>query len=281
MTSLTATTTSIYRPKLPRGRAVFALVRRDYLLTRSYRNTFLLELAFGVINILVYFFISRTFRHASTSDLHGAPSYFDFAVVGIIVTVVIGATSTELASRVRQEQLTGTLEALFLQPLTTMEVALGLVGLPFIFAMVRAVFYFIVAAVFLGVDVSHASWLGAALTLGLTGAAMGAFGIAAGAFVLLVRRGDLLSGMALFAMGFVSGAVFPRSVLPGWVQPIGEVVPTRFAFDGLRAALFEGSNWVRDVLALALFAGIGISIAICLFAGAISWSKRRASLAQY
>ena len=45
------------------------------------------------------------------------------------------------------------------------------------------------------------------------------------------RRGAYLSGMLLFAMGFVSGAVFPASVLPGWVQPIGAVVPTRFAFD--------------------------------------------------
>src|SRR4051812_41893620 len=159
MTSLTATPTSIYRPRLPRGRAVLALMRRDYAITRSYRNTFLLELVIGCINILVYFFISRTFRHASTGNLEGAPSYFDFAVVGIIVTVVIGATSTELAGRVRQEQLAGTLEALFLQPLTSMEVALGLVAIPFIFAMVRAVVYITVAAVFLGLYITHASWL--------------------------------------------------------------------------------------------------------------------------
>ena len=281
MTSLTATPTSIYRPRLPRRRAVLALMRRDYAITRSYRNTFLLELVIGVINILVYFFISRTFRHASTGSLNGAPSYFDFAVLGIIVTVVIGATATELAGRVRQEQLAGTLEALFLQPLTTTEVALGLVAIPFIFAMVRAAVYLTVAAVFLGLHVAHANWLGAALTLAFTGAAMGAFGIAAGAFVLLVRRGDLFTAMILFAMGFVSGAVFPASVLPGWLQPIGEVVPTRFAFDGLRSSVFQGSNWVVDALVLALSAIIGVSIAICLFAGALSWSKRRASLAQY
>jgi ABC-2 type transport system permease protein len=256
-------------------------MRRDYAITRSYRNTFVLELATGVINILVYFFISRTFKHASTGDLRGAPSYFDFAVVGIIVSVVIGAASSELAGRVRQEQLAGTLEALFLQPLTTIEVALGLVGVPFMFAMVRAFVYLTVAAVFLGLQVTHASWLGAVLTLGATGAAMGAFGIAAGAFVLVVKRGALFAGMLLFAMGFVSGAVFPASVLPSWLQPIGEVVPTRFAFDGLRTALFRGTHWVGDALILALFAIIGVAIAIWLFASALSWSKRRASLAQY
>jgi ABC-2 type transport system permease protein len=256
-------------------------MRRDYAITRSYRNTFLLELAIGVIEILVYFYISRTFAHVSTGKLNGAPSYFDFAVVGIIVTVVIGATSTELANRVRQEQLAGTLEALFIQPLTTIEVALGLVAIPFIFAMVRAVVYITVAAVFLDLAVTHANWLGAGLMLLTTGAAMCAFGIAAGAFVLVVRRGAYFSGMLLFAMGFVSGAVFPASVLPGWVQPIGAIVPTRFAYDGLRSTLFKGSNWGGDVVTLALFATIGVSVAICLFAGALLWSKRRASLAQY
>jgi cytochrome c-type biogenesis protein CcmE len=116
-------------------------MRRDYTITRSYRNTFLFEIVIGAIEILIYFYISRTFTHVNSRDLHGAPSYFDFAVVGIIVTVVIGGTSNQLANRVRQEQLAGTLEALFLQPLTTLELALGMVAVPFLFAMVRAVAY--------------------------------------------------------------------------------------------------------------------------------------------
>jgi ABC-2 type transport system permease protein len=281
MTSRAATFTSAYRPRFPRAGPVLALVRRDYLLTRSYRNTFLLEFLLGVINLLVYYFISKTFGGVNPGQLQGAPSYFDFAAVGIIMTVVIGATSTEVASRVRQEQLTGTLESLFIQPLTTAEVALGLVGLPFLFAMVRATFYLAVAAIFMGLDVSNASWIGAGLTLTATGGAMSALGIAAGAFVLVAKRGDLMSGLILFAMGFVSGAVFPVSVLPAWVQPIGEIVPTRFAFDGVRNALFQGSGWVGDLLALALFVVICLPLAIWLFAGALAWSKRRGSLSQY
>ena len=256
-------------------------MRRDYLLTRAYKNTFLLEFLLGVINLLVYFYISKTFQDVSPTELQGAPSYFDFAAMGIIVTIVIGATSTQVANRVRQEQLTGTLEALFVQPLSTAQVALGLVGLPFLFAMVRAAAYVIVAAIFLGLSASDASWVGAAVMLAVTGAAMGAIGIAAAGVVLVIKRGDLVTGMILFAMGFISGAVFPVSVLPDWIQPIGEVVPTRFAFDGIRAAIFEGTGWSGDALALAGFAVIFIPLAIWIFAGALSWTKRRGSLAEY
>jgi ABC-2 type transport system permease protein len=281
MISRAATSASTFRARAPRAAPVLALVRRDYLLTRSYRNTFLLELLLGIINLLVYYFISKTFGGVNPGQLQGAPSYFDFAAVGIIMTVVIGATSTEVATRVREEQLTGTLETLFIQPLKTAEVALGLVGLPFLFAMVRATIYLAVAALFMGLDVSSASWIGAALTLIATGGAMAALGIAGGAFVLVVRRGDLMTSMILFAMGFVSGAVFPVAVLPAWVQPIGKIVPTRFAFDGVRDALFQGGGWLGDVVVLTLFVVICLPIAIWLFAGALAWSKHRGSLAQY
>ena len=37
--------------------------------------------------------------------------------------------------------------------------------------------------------------------------------------------------------------VFPLGVLPGWLEFMGKLLPTRFAFDGVRAALFEGAAW--------------------------------------
>ncbi len=256
-------------------------MRRDYLITRSYRNTFIFELFLGIINMLVYYYISKTFEGVASADLQGAPSYFDFAVVGTILTVVIGATSTQIAAQIRQEQLAGTLEALFIQPLRATEVALGLIGLPFLWAMVRAAVYVAAAALFMGLDVSSANWAGAALTVAAAGTAMGVLGIGCAAFVLIFKRGALVTGMILFAMGFVSGAVFPVSVLPEWIQPVGEIVPTRFAFDGLRTALFGGMDWYGDALALTIFAGVFLPLAIWSFAGGLAWTRRQGSLAQY
>ena len=147
--------------------------------------------------------------------------------------------------------------------------ALGLVGLPFLFAMVRAAFYVAVAAIFLGLNVRGRE-------LGRRGGHAGCHGGGDGgarnrrpAFVLVVKRGDLVTGMILFAMGFISGAVFPVSVLPDWIQPLGEIVPTRFAFDGLRAALFEGTGWYGDALALAGSQSYSFPLAIWLFARAL------------
>ena len=89
-----------------------------------------MDLIVGVINLAVFFFISQTFDDVGSADLNGAPSYFAFAAIGIAITVVIDAASTTLAGRIRQEQLTGTLETLLVQPVTVSELAFGLAGFP-------------------------------------------------------------------------------------------------------------------------------------------------------
>jgi len=280
-TSNAAIRVSVSRFSAPRVRALAALARRDFLIQRSYRLAFALDLLFGVIDVGVYYFISRTFSSAPTAALGGAPDYFGFALVGIALTVVIQAATTGLAFRIREEQLTGTLEAMVMQPLSTAELALGLCGLPFLFATARVVFYLVVATTLFGLHFPDADWTGLALLLVVTGLAMSAIGIASGAIVLVVKRGNSLAGLILFGMSVVGGAFFPVSVLPSWLEAIGKAVPTRFAYDGLRAALYRGSGWTDDLLVLVLFSAIGVPAAVWLFDRGIEMTRRVGSLAQY
>ena len=53
----------------------------------------------------------------------------------------------------REEQTTGTLEALSDDPVGPIELSVGLMGFPFLFASVQAAFYLAVASIFLGLDV--------------------------------------------------------------------------------------------------------------------------------
>jgi ABC-2 type transport system permease protein len=268
--------------KEPRpGRAALAILLRDYLVTRSYRWALTTDFAFGAVNVLIFYFISKTFEGAATANLSGAPSYFDFALVGIVVTMVVTAATSGLARRMRDEQLTGTLELLAAQPVRTGELFAGLGALPFLLAGVRAVIYLLLAALLLDLETSHASWLGLAAMLLATGAAMSALGMIAGSVVLVAKRGEIVLAALITAMGLVSGAFFPIEVLPSWLQPLGEIVPTRYAYDGLRAALFRGGDWEDDALVLLAFAAVCIPAAVWVGGRALEFTRRRGSLAQY
>jgi len=264
-----------------RARAIVALVRRDFQIRRSYRVAFALDLTLGLLNVLIYFFISRTFVGAQTEHLGGAPSYFAFALVGIALTAVVQAAAIEVASVLRQEQLTGTLEALVTQPVAPTQLVLGLAALPSIYAALRVGLYLAVAALWLDVDFGNSSWSGFLAVLAATAAAMVAIGIVSCAVVLVVKRGEILVGMVIFGMGLLGGAYFPVSVLPGWVEVLGRIVPTRFAFDGARSAIFSGSGWGADVAYLVLFAAAVLPLSLLLFRQALAVARRTGSLGQY
>lgn len=260
---------------------MLALVRRDVLIQRSYRLAFVMDFVFAFLNLAVFFFISRTFNNAPTVDLKGAPTYFAFAAVGIALTSVIETASVGLGRRVREEQVIGTLEALLTQPITLVEFAFGVAGFPFLFATGRAILYLAIAVLWANISLASASIMGFFAVLIASGAAFFALGILLGAIVMIVKRGDALVGMLLFAMGFISGALYPVAVLPNWMQAVGRVMPTRFAFDGVRDAIFNGHGWGIDALILLLYGIVGIPLALWLFGFAVVQAKRKGTLGQY
>src|SRR5262245_20616005 len=278
--AVAAASTFLPRARLPRLNRVLTLVRREYASRRTYRLAFVLDLMFGIANLLVYYFISRTLEVAAGSNL-GVPSYFAYALVGIAITNVIGAASTGLAYRIREEQFTGTLEALMVQPVTLTELSAGLAGYPFRFSMGRAAIYSLVGGSLLGIDFGTTDWFGFVVMLLVSALAFGALGIILGGVMLVVKRGEALVGLFTYALGILGGAFFPISTFPSWLEPIAKIVPTRFAFEGLRRAIFLGEDWARDAIILLVMSIITLPIATYFFARAVDHTRRAGTLTQY
>jgi ABC-type multidrug transport system permease subunit len=263
------------------GALVAATARRDFLVARSYRTALIVESGTALIGVLVYYYISRALDGGRIANLDGAASYFEFALVGVVFASVVQAATVTLALRLREAQLTGSLEAVLAQPVRSGELAVALACYPFAFATLRALAYIVVAALLLDADFSEASWLGATLVMAGAALTMSAIGMLFAAAVILVKRAESITGLVMFGLSFLAGAFFPVETLPAWLEAVSTVVPTRVALDGLRSALFEGSDWVG---AAALLAAIGIAalpLGILAFSAAIASGRRRATLTEY
>jgi ABC-2 type transport system permease protein len=266
---------------LPRRRVCGALVWRDYLTKRSYRVAFALDVFNGILTLTVYFFISRFFSQPDRAALNHAPSYFAFAAAGILVVGMITSASLELVMRLREEELTGTLETLVGNPVSPGELCLGLLGFPFSFAVGRALVYFVIVAALIDVDLLRVSWIGLVVVLLATAGTFAAIAIAAAAGVLIFKRAEMILGLVIGVTVIFSGSVFPVSTLPGWVQPVARILPPHLAFDGVRNALFRGEDWALDAVELFAIAAVGIPLAAALFGLALRSAQRFGSLAEY
>jgi ABC-2 type transport system permease protein len=260
---------------------VRAVARRDFDNARSYRAGYLLEAGSALLGVSIYYFISETFAAAPTDNLSGAPSYFAFALVGVVLTVVIQSSTLGLARRIRDEQLTGTLEAVAVQPVRDAELGLGFACYPFLYSGIRAAVYLLGADLVLGVDFSKADWLGLTLVLLATTGLFFALGLVFAALVMLIKQAQAVAALGTMALALLGGAYFPVEVLPSWLEPLATIAPPRLAYDGAREALYTGSGWGDDVLGLVLIAVVFVPVGLWLFAASLRWQRKHASLGEY
>jgi ABC-2 type transport system permease protein len=94
--------------------------------------------------------------------------------------------------------------------------------------------------------------------------AMG-WAVALGVTALILRHGagaEPLAWSVLFGLTPFAAVFYPVSILPGWLQPIAYLIPAAHVFEGMRAALLDGTiAWGHLAAALVLnivwLAGMG------------------------
>ena len=132
---------------------------------------------------------------------------------------------------------------------------------------------FLVAA-----NLDSADWPGFVIVMAATALAMCGIGIAVAALVLVIRRGELIVAFAVLGLTLLGGAYFPVTVLPSWIQPIAKILPTTFAFNGVRSALYSGNDWAVPTLELLAFAAVALPVSIALLHGGIATARSRGLL---
>jgi ABC-2 type transport system permease protein len=82
----------------------------------------------------------------------------------------------------------------------------------------------------------------------------------------------------------VSGALFPVSVLPGWLQALSRASPLTYALRALRHAIIDGASLLSlgsDLLVVTAFAAAtGVAGTLALAAG-FAHARRRGRLATF
>lgn len=258
-----------------------AFIRRDLLLALSHRKGLVRDVALLVAQLIVFSLVGRLVDPAALPRYGGSPaSYAEFAAIGIVLSLSVGRVLAHVAGAIRREQLRGTLGTVLATPSALRTVQLGSVALELLWLPLRMGLFLTVAAVALGLDFDVAGAPAVAvLLMALLPFAWG-LGLLSAAAILALRGGVLTTGVVVAVLGIVSGAYFPLSLLPGWLESVGRLNPLARALESMRGALLGGggAGVGHDLLALLPASAALLVVGAGAFSLAVVRARRNGTL---
>jgi ABC-2 type transport system permease protein len=211
-------------------------------------------------------------------------NYLGFMVLGLLGAEFQQVGVSGLAHRIRAAQMMGTLEAEIATPAPPWMV----LGAPPVYefgvAALRSAAYLIGAVLLLGLDLGRANWLTLIIAIPLVIAAFSGLGLLAAGTTMLIRRLNPVAMIIGSLSFFLSGVLYPVSVLPAWLRAVGALLPLTHTLAVLRGSLLVGDSpaaLADSFVALIIFAGVLAPLGIGVFAFALRRARIDGSLSHY
>ncbi len=162
------------------------------------------------------------------------------------------------------ERTSGTLDRLRMTTASRAQILLGTAAGIGIVSMLASLVIFGAAMVFFDVSLRSGPLAFTCVVVGQA-ALVGSFALLLAGLADSEKQLDSLGTMTILFLCFVSGAWVPSFMLPGFLQDLGPLVPTRWLLDGMAGATWRGlglGHALQSMVALfgfsAVFAAIGL-----------------------
>ena len=214
------------------------LSRHFFLIRKSWPRLFSFAY-YPVMQLLVWGFVTQYLgpQSASQGVLHAVPGIL---LSGVLLWDVLVRGELGLFLSFLEEMYSRNLGNLFVSPLRLHEFVIAQMLMSIVRVVIGSGVALLVAVGFFDLQVAQQAFalslcLGCLLVFGW------AVGLLANGLVLRFGLGAEEIGWAVvFLIGPLSGAYYPISVLPSWLQTVAYALPTAGAFEAMRAALIEG-----------------------------------------
>jgi ABC-2 type transport system permease protein len=269
-----------FRERIVPFRAM-AFLRRDWASARSYRLAFVLDMARSAFMLILFFQVGRLVdRGPATEDIQG--DYFSFVVIGVAVLQIVQSALGSFAIKLRDEQTTGTLEALLATPTAPWRVILGSALYDLVRALVMALLLVVLGtAMGLQLSVTPPSVVVALVALlGLLGVAA-SLGVLVAAFTVVFKRGMALAWAITSGLSLVGGVFYPVDLLPAPIAWAARWLPFTRGVHALREALLEGRTPLADVALVVVTALALVLVSVTIFRAAVDRARTLGTLGQY
>jgi ABC-2 type transport system permease protein len=181
-----------------------------------------------------------------TLNANGGINYLTFMYPGIIGMSIL-FTSIFSAMSIIWDREFGFLKEVLVAPVPRWAVALGKTFGGASIAIVQATIMILMAPL-IGIPLSLVMILEMWLLAFLIGVALTSLGIAIAARMASMQGFQMIMNFLVMPLYFLSGAMFPLSSAPSWMQALMVIDPLTYCVDGLRNIIFSNAPMVPGTL---------------------------------
>jgi len=202
----------------------------------------------------------------STTSL--GQQYVMFLVPGMVAMSVL-FTSVFSGIQIIWDKQFGFLKETLIAPVTRLEIMFGQTVGGATTVVIQGIIL-MVLAVLMGLRIeSPAGFFVALGFMILVGIAFTAFGIAIASRMEDMTGFQLIMNFVVFPLFGLSGALFPISSLPAWLEPVTLIDPLTYGVEGIRYGL-TGTSQINPLISAAVISGFAVAMTV---AGAYLFRK--------
>ncbi|MGB8219334.1 MAG: ABC transporter permease [Methanoregula sp.] len=182
-----------------------------------------------------------------------APDYILFLIPGMVAMTVM-FTALGCGVQILWDKQFGFLKGVLVAPVSRLEIVLGQTAGGATTAIIQGL-VLLFPALLVGLTLpSLAGFCLACVFMVLVAVSFTAFGVA-----VAMRMGDMngfqmISGVLSFLFFGFSGAIFPISTLPPWIEPLTLINPLTYSVEGMRYSL-TGMSQIHPAICLTVMVG--------------------------
>ena len=255
---MTATTQPTFTQKLS---AMLAETRLRMLNISRYPGQLMLEIIIPVVFASMPMLLGRATAGADAGANFaantGTANYVAFLLIGSNVFTLVSNAFWHIAYWLRFEQETGTLEAVYLTPTSSLNLAAGVALYSAIRGLTAAILSYIIGCLVFQVNPLQGDVLLALAFIFVGLIPLYAVAFLFGALVLKVKESNALVSLMQWVVSFLMGIFFPITVLPPFIKFAALLFPPTWITNGVRSSLlgvgFFFEKWYLDMAVLWAF----------------------------
>jgi ABC-2 type transport system permease protein len=271
-------------------RAFGAAAMKEWRLLRRYPGRFLGFMFWPIALPLAYVYQAQGYAGGSQAAVNafaqraGTAEIAGFLFLGWAAYMWISMILWGPGTALREEQVRGSLEALFMTPVSRLVILFG----PVVSQVLWALWMFAVVGgalvLLFGLSISPLAALRAAGVILVAVPALYGLGALFAAVVLRFGEVGALVQVVRGLFTVFCGMTFPIVILPEWARAVALALPPTYLIGDLRSVLLTSSDLasLAPSLVILLTLGVGLcSFAVVAFRRTERFARRGGSLAQY